>query len=104
MKLIGLLLTVVFVAGLVWMLVPSKPKDTTGAGTSGAAPATGATLGAPAPTDVGSNAQAAAQHTKRQVCLAECASEFRTCTTLAADPSGGDACAVKKAACDGACP
>lgn len=100
MKLIGLLLTVVFVAGLVWMFVPSKPKDT--AGTSGTAAT--ATLGAPAPNDVRNNAQAAAQHTKRQMCLAECASELRTCTTLAADPSAGDTCAEKKSACDGACP
>ena len=99
MKLIGLLLSALLVAGVVWIFMPTKPADTTSATPSGAT-----TLGAAAPTDVARNANAAKEHTKRQVCLADCASEFRTCKTLAADPSAEGACDEKKQTCDGRCP
>jgi hypothetical protein len=97
MKIIGILLALVVVA-VAFIFAFRKGDDAPDA--AGSAGAT--TLGAPPPTDVSRNAKSAADYTKRQTCLAECASEERTCkATSLADESP---CIQARTACEGRCP
>ncbi|MBK6695980.1 MAG: hypothetical protein IPG50_27795 [Myxococcales bacterium] len=99
MKLIGLLLSVVFVSVLVWLVMPSKAAPPSAA----PAAATGS-LGAPPPADFGTNAGATKDYMRRQVCLAECVSEHRACKTIGLEPGAVAACDETRAACEARCP
>jgi hypothetical protein len=96
MKLVGLMVSLLIVAALFYFAYGKKEAA------PGDGPAVGTTLGAPPPTDVASNPKAARQHTERQMCLANCAAEARTCETLAAGETAK--CGEAKEACDGRCP
>jgi hypothetical protein len=98
-KLIGLTLTLLAIAFFFyWAYGRKEPTP------SADAPATSTTLGAPPPSDVASNAKAAAQHAQRQTCLAACASEERTCSATAAETPAIEACGRAKADCEARCP
>ena len=53
---------------------------------------------------VAKNLPAAKAHVVHQTCLADCASEERTCSAVALDPAGSEACTKAKAACEAQCP
>jgi hypothetical protein len=99
MRWIGLLLTLVL-TGLLIRMVFAKPDTADGRGAS----PVGSTLGAAAPDDFATNAKSASEHTRRQICLAACASDERTCKNLAADDEAAKGCAEKSAQCAQACP
>jgi hypothetical protein len=97
MKIIGLLLSVALVGALIYVMYGKKET----ADTAGLAPS--ATLGAPPPTDVARNAESAKDYTKSQICLADCASDERTCRGTAFDAPSVEACEATKAACESRC-
>ncbi|MFO0671648.1 MAG: hypothetical protein U0235_18795 [Polyangiaceae bacterium] len=100
MKLVGLLLSVVLLAVIVWLAMPTRPHPNDGA----AVPSAAASLGEAPPADFGRNAAATKEYMARQVCLAECASDHRACKTIGADPAATAACDETRAACEGRCP
>lgn len=98
MKIIGILLALVVVAvAFIFALRKSGDDAATDGGPSAAT-----TLGAPPPTDVSRNAKSAADYTKRQTCLADCASEERTCRATSLENEAP--CVQARTTCEGRCP
>lgn len=97
-KLVGLLLSFVAI-GVIFYLVTTH-RDSRNA----LVPAPDTTLGASPPSDVTSNARAAKGHVERQICLANCASEGKTCSAVASEPAAQSSCAKARASCDALCP
>ncbi len=98
MKIIGILLALVVVA-VAFIFAFRKNGDE---GVSDGGPLGVTTLGAPPPTDVARNAKSAADYTKRQTCLAECASEERTCRATSLENEAP--CVQARSGCEGRCP
>jgi hypothetical protein len=97
-KYVGLLLTVLALGALFYFAY-GKRGDV-----SGDAPAEASSLGAPAPSDVARNAKAAKAYTERQVCLADCAADNRTCAAIATEATAVSACVKAKVDCEERCP
>ncbi len=97
MKIIGILLALVVVAVAIIFAFRKSGDEAADGGASGAT-----TLGAPPPTDVSRNAKAAGDYTKRQTCLADCASEERTCRATSLENEAP--CVQARTACEGRCP
>lgn len=98
MKLIGLLLSVVLVAVVVWLAMPTRSTH------GGPAPSAASSIGEAPPADFGRNLGATKDTMARQVCLAECASDHRACKTISSDPAGEAACNDARATCESRCP
>ena len=95
---VGLLVTAVVLGLLVWLAYGKKDDA------QNAAPAESSSLGAPPPSDIAKNPGSAKEYTTRQICLADCAGDHRTCTGVAADPAAKDACDKSKSDCEARCP
>jgi hypothetical protein len=100
MKAAGLAATIAGAGVLLWLAYLAYPRHEE----VNVAPSPATSLGAPAPSDFGQNKAAAEAYTRRQMCLATCASDDRTCMTLAFEPPAVDACKKTNAQCVSACP
>jgi hypothetical protein len=61
-------------------------------------------LGEPPPEAVRSSPKAAKQYVERQNCVANCASERRTCEATADDDGAAQRCRDRATACEAECP
>lgn len=105
MRLIGLLLSAVILTGIISLLYdPKSAALTSSHEETSKGGGEGSSLGAPPPSDFGRNVHSSVAYTRSQMCLADCASELRTCKAVAVDPSAEAACDTNKSGCDKNCP
>lgn len=99
-KPLGLVATIAGVGVLLYLAYSAYPKRDDVL----VAPAPSTSLGAPAPSAFGKDRGVTEAYTRRQMCLATCAADDRTCQNLAFEPPAIEACKNAKTKCDNACP